>query len=201
MPRPDPDHIIQRLSAHEPRLIPPEAAPHRAGVAIIFSPGCQDVLFIRRAEQQGDPWSGHMAFPGGTVEADDPSHLQAARRETAEEVGLDLASGARLLGRISDVRASAGGRVIPMAISPFVFELLGPGSIVPNVEVQEVVWGPVGRLLDPGLTSTLPYTLKGETYELPCLRLDGRVIWGLTYQMLMILFSALGWQAGQEEAR
>ncbi len=49
-----------------------------------------DLLFIRRAEKSGDPWSGHMAFPGGHMESSDASLLAAAIRETQEEIGLDL---------------------------------------------------------------------------------------------------------------
>ena len=31
-----------------------------------------ELLFIRRSEREGDPWSGHVAFPGGRRSADDP---------------------------------------------------------------------------------------------------------------------------------
>ncbi|NJK89114.1 MAG: NUDIX domain-containing protein, partial [Myxococcales bacterium] len=40
------------------------------------------ILFIRRAQSPTDPWSGHMAFPGGRVEPDDRGPLGAAMRET-----------------------------------------------------------------------------------------------------------------------
>ena len=193
--------MARLLASHKARKISPEAAPRRAAVAIIFSPGCEELLLIRRAEQEGDPWSGHMAFPGGSVDPEDASDLDTARRETDEEVAVDLTHGARLLGQLDHVRASAGGRVIPMAIAPLVFELTGPVEPSPNEEVQEVLWGPVRRLLDPAIASTMPYTLGGTTYQLPCLRLEGRVIWGLTYQMLMILFGVLGWEATPAEER
>ena len=49
-----------------------------------------EVFFIRRAEHPRDPWSGHMAFPGGRQHAEDSSLLDTAIRETLEEVGLDL---------------------------------------------------------------------------------------------------------------
>ncbi|HBF63055.1 MAG TPA: CoA pyrophosphatase, partial [Gammaproteobacteria bacterium] len=35
------------------------------------APDSTDILFIKRAEKVGDPWSGHMAFPGGHRERED----------------------------------------------------------------------------------------------------------------------------------
>ena len=45
------------------------------------------LLLIHRADR-GDPWSNQMAFPGGHVEATDDGAVQAAYRETFEEVGI-----------------------------------------------------------------------------------------------------------------
>ena len=70
-------------------------------VAIILrNPAPQtELLFIKRSESAGDPWSGHMAFPGGHREADDAGLKETAIRETKEEIGLDL-SNAEYLGSI-----------------------------------------------------------------------------------------------------
>jgi len=187
----------ERLASGNPKAISDEEAPRRAAVAIILhesSDHCCEVLFIRRSTHEEDPWSGHMAFPGGRVEADDASSLAAARRETREEVGLDLERDARLLGRLDEVRASARGRVLPMAIAPFVFHLSGAPQTRCNQEVEEALWVPIARLLDPANASTVPYELGGHRFELPAFAIDGRIIWGLTYQMLMIFFQAMGWE-------
>src|SRR5688572_15001632 len=61
-----------------------------------------ELFFIRRAEHPQDPWSGHIAFPGGRRDPGDPNLLATAMRETLEEVGIDL-SRAKLLGRLPDV--------------------------------------------------------------------------------------------------
>ena len=58
-----------------------------------------EVLFIERAMRADDPWSGHMAFPGGRLEGGDDSARTAACRETREEVGLEL-SRAEYLGHL-----------------------------------------------------------------------------------------------------
>ncbi len=186
--------IAERLGDHEPRIIAADVAPRRAAVAIILGPAPDSrLLLIRRAEQSGDPWSGHMAFPGGVVDPGDASARQAAARETLEEVAVDLAADARYLGRMDDVRASAGGRVVGLAITPFVFALDRPVAPEPSAaEVQEVLWLPLSMLSDPGARSTVSWEHEDRRYELPCIRHRGRVIWGLTFQMLMALVELAG---------
>jgi 8-oxo-dGTP pyrophosphatase MutT (NUDIX family) len=200
MNRLDRQWIRERLSAHRPRPIADRVAPRRAAVASIFREKTDDLelMFIRRAVMEKDPWSGHMAFPGGQTDEGDRGPLGTARRETREEVGVNLEGAARLLGQLDDVIASARGRVLPMAITPFVFELIS--DVEPRLdraEVEEVVWVPVSMLLDPAYASTVPYTLAGQRFNLPCFRVFDRVIWGLTYQMLMRMFSVLDWVPGR----
>jgi 8-oxo-dGTP pyrophosphatase MutT (NUDIX family) len=193
----DLDWIRAQLAGHRPSTIEHETAPRRAAVAIILrsvddgaDTSCE-CLFIHRAVQSDDPWSGHMAFPGGRLEESDPSLLHAARRETLEEVGIDLERDGELLGAIDELRASARGRVLPMAISPFVFALAAPVTTRCSEEVAESVWVPLRQLLDPGSASTVPYVLEGQRFDLPCFRISGHVIWGLTYQMVMRFFALL----------
>jgi len=192
------DWVRQRLADHAPTRIDPAAAPRRAAVAIVMreleAPDCCEMLFIHRSENRDDPWSGHMAFPGGRIEPEDLSPLHAAKRETLEEIGVDLES-AELLGELDEVRASAGGTVIPLAISPFVFRLTGPVAIRCNPdEVDAVLWVPLRKLLDPASAGAVSYELAGQRFALPCFRIAERVIWGLTYQMVRRLFHVLEWR-------
>eukprot|EP01084_Bolivina_argentea_P242175 406350_1 len=48
-----------------------------------------DILYIRRAIKKGDPWSGHIAFPGGRHENNE-SLQSTVEREVMEEIGLDI---------------------------------------------------------------------------------------------------------------
>ena len=54
-----------------------------AAVAMILREAVEDVemLFIERARHDSDPWSGHLAFPGGKVEEGEQPQ-EAAERET-----------------------------------------------------------------------------------------------------------------------
>jgi hypothetical protein len=109
--------------------------------------------------------------------------LDTAIRETGEETGLDLREDAELLGRLDEIRAMARGRPVDLTIAPFVFRLLRPAPTVPNHEVVSLHWLPLDRLIDPGCRSILEHTHEGGILELPCLRVEDLVIWGLTYRM------------------
>jgi 8-oxo-dGTP pyrophosphatase MutT (NUDIX family) len=166
------------LARHTPRL---QEADRRAAVAVVANGDA--LLFIRRAEHPLDPWSGHMAFPGGMVDPGDADPLAAALRETLEEIGLDLSTGAELLGRLSDVKPLS--LRASLAISPFVFALAGDGPpLVPNEEVQEAIWIPWSFFADSRNRSTFFWSRNGVPVPMPCYDYEGRIVWGLTLRMV-----------------
>ena len=61
-----------------------------AAVSLLLRPSGDGLKFlaIKRAESEGDPWSGHMALPGGRRDAEDEDLWVTAVRETWEETGL-----------------------------------------------------------------------------------------------------------------
>lgn len=158
--------------------------------------GAAEVLLIRRTDQAGDPWSGHMAFPGGRSDPTDGSLLHTAVRETFEEVGLRLDPERDLIGRLDDLAAIARSHRFGLVIAPFVFTLRGDPSLSLNAsEVAEVVWAPLAPMLRGDLDTTFPYALGPETIPLPAFDVEGRVVWGLTHRMLLELFDILDGKA------
>jgi 8-oxo-dGTP pyrophosphatase MutT (NUDIX family) len=157
----------------------------RAAVALVLREGASglEILFIKRAEHEHDPWSGQVGFPGGRAEPEDADLAATAVRETLEETGVDLAREARRLGALDELQALARGRPMDLVISPFVFGLRRRLEGVPNHEVVSLHWLPLATLLDPGVRSTMPYRHGDAMLELPCLRAGGLVIWGLTFRM------------------
>lgn len=174
------------LAEFEPTIV----ADHRkrvvAAVAVVLRAGRNGIeaLLIHRAERTFDPWSGHMAFPGGRVESGDPSPLHAAIRETREEVALDLEGSATCLGRLSDATPRGRGRGLGLVIEPFVFEVEGEPVLSLSDEVQNVVWVPLRFFDDRGNRGSMWYWRTIVPVRLPCYRYQGHLIWGLTLRIL-----------------
>lgn len=166
-----------------------------AAVAMLLRDGAAgpEVFFIRRAEHPSDPWSGHMAFPGGRRQSDDDSLLDTAVRETREEVGLDLLAEADHIGQLDDLQAIARGKPQETVIRPFVFEVHRESPIRPDEkEVAEALWTPLLPLYRGEADTIRPYQWHGTQIDFPAYDVDGRVVWGLTYQMLRSFFRILG---------
>ncbi|HEX9202368.1 MAG TPA: CoA pyrophosphatase [Vicinamibacteria bacterium] len=192
MPRVDWEHVERALASREPTRVT-EPVASRAAVAAILRGGAPglEILFIRRAEHEGDPWSGQMGFPGGRAEPGEDDLSRTAVRETREETGIDLARDTERLGRLDEVRAMARMRPLDLAITPFVFRLRSRAEAILSAEVRSLHWLPLDGILAPAAQSTMPYAYQGTTLEFPCLRFDGLVIWGLTYRMFTNLQTLL----------
>ena len=181
------DEISSALEARPATSI--AEAGTRAAVAVLLrnAPLGIEMLFIRRAEHPEDPWSGHMAYPGGRSEPADADLQATAIRETLEETGIDLARCGRILGVLDDIRAMARGRPVDLAITPFVFRLDGDPETRLSHEVHSLHWIPFDLLFAEGSASVLDHEHDGARLKLPCIRVgrsgEELVIWGLTYRM------------------
>jgi 8-oxo-dGTP pyrophosphatase MutT (NUDIX family) len=174
---------LSRLAARADEAVP---ATRKAAVAAILREGAGGVelLFIRRAEHPRDPWSGQMGLPGGRVDPGDGSPRAAAVRETREEIGLDLETLGRPLGRLSEVRTHLPLGSVPHSVVPFVYGVEGDPSLRPNAEVQEALWVPLAFLSDRAHRSAFTWVRKGLPLPMPCTTYRGRVIWGLTLKIV-----------------
>jgi 8-oxo-dGTP pyrophosphatase MutT (NUDIX family) len=144
-----------------------------------------DVLLIKRAKRKGDPWSGHMALPGGRRSSEDASLLDTAVRETLEETGVDLNRSGVHLGRLGGV-APQSIHLPRLSIAPFVFGVPHdtPAHIA-SAEVDAVHWVPLTLLASPEVRSLLEVRLgTGLVQKFPSLNVAGEVVWGLTYRIL-----------------
>ena len=173
---------VSRTSQREPV---PEGV-RRAAVAAVVTPEL-DVLFIRRAEYPGDPWSGHISFPGGRVEAGE-DFLDAAIRETCEELSLDL-SEAALLGELDDV--ATRGPLPQIVIRPYVFAVETLPEVRPNHEVAGVHLLGLSQLLANDGRGTMHHPWRGHELVLPRVDFDGVRLWGLTLYMVDDLLDRL----------
>lgn len=190
--------MVTGLQSTDSRVIDAEDDWRHAAVAAVFRGGDDgaELLFIRRSIHPDDPWSGQIGFPGGRQEEDDEDGLATARRETLEEIGLDLADGgpARCLGALSSIQARARQKILPMLITPYAFAW--PGSSVsfsPNEEVEEAFWVSLAHLADPGRRvwyesqrAEIPYRFRALDVGQPV------PLWGLTHRMTLEILGRLG---------
>lgn len=181
VPDPTPSELRRRLAP------PPSAefasAGARAAVSVLLRAraGEWETLLIRRAERRGDPWSGHVAFPGGRREPVDADDLATAIRETREEIGLELAACGELLGALAPVAP----RGAPLTITVFPFVWTVPSDtppLRPNAEVALAFWVPLRDLRDPAAAAE--YVHPESAVRFPALLGGGHMVWGLTHRIL-----------------
>jgi 8-oxo-dGTP pyrophosphatase MutT (NUDIX family) len=177
-----------RLAQHQPVTGLGEAQ-RWAAVAAVLAPDPEALLVIRRAERAGDPWSGHMALPGGRQEGGDVDLVATAIRETREEVGVEL-SRAELAGALDDV-VPRTPRLPSLGVRPFVFLLPSRPRLVPNPEVAAASWVALEHLLHPDTYHQAHLDIGGEQRAFPAYRLDDAILWGLTERVVSALLELI----------
>jgi 8-oxo-dGTP pyrophosphatase MutT (NUDIX family) len=184
------DHWIQGLAraiaARPPRRVDVDPDVPAAAVALLVrhGGGGPELLLIRRAEREGDPWSGHMALPGGRSAPDDRDAEATAARETREEVGIDVERFGRRLGPL-DVLTPMSDRAPRITVSPFVFAVPPDAEPVPNHEVAQAIWVPLAELAEPGAATEYLHEMGDGTFmSFPAYGARGNVVWGLTHRIL-----------------
>jgi 8-oxo-dGTP pyrophosphatase MutT (NUDIX family) len=179
-------HLLSETEGtSSPPLHDSEEGP-QAAVSLILRNGRElEVLLIRRAETEGDPWSGQMALPGGRWDPEDENLLATAIRESWEETGVRLDQEGAVLGKLAWVTPNST-RLPPIFIFPFVFGVPdGTRAVVASPEVDEVLWIPLSHFSDPEASGTVEIRHGEEDVGIfPCLRVEDRVVWGLTYRIL-----------------
>ena len=188
-----PTQVAARLTPYRPAAGRPRRAARRAAVAAIlrFEDERVEVLLMERAVNAADRWSGHVSFPGGHWEEQDPDLLATSIRETREEVGVDLGRAGRLLGTLPPLKAVARRRVLPLTITPFVFHLAEDHPVVLGAEAAGWFWLPLAAAASGVLDGRYEHRLGPVPLQFPCWRHEGHVVWGLTFQMLRSLLATL----------
>ncbi len=186
------EQIREALSRHQPTLVARGPGHAEAAVALVLAGTGSDLSLcaILRAEHPLDPWSGHMALPGGRASAEDSGPRAVAERETLEEVGLALDESC-WIGPLSQVPVNLGGDR-RMVLSPFVYYLgeeLGPFTL--SDEVAQAYWIPLSHLWDPRNAGRYEWMRNGARLLYPSIRFRESAIWGLTFRVLTLFSDVL----------
>ncbi|MEO0368237.1 MAG: CoA pyrophosphatase [Pseudomonadota bacterium] len=182
------DAELAIIAQHQPTL-KTEAARVSAAVTVILrdTDHGTEYLLMQRAQHEGDPWSGQMGFPGGKIEQSDADSKQAAMREAYEEVGIDLAK-ADYIGQLDDLYGFKIDGVYVVHIASFVFKVSGDVAIVPNHEVAEIVWLPIGWLEDKNKYHAFDSPKIAKVKDMPSIAIDlqkQQVLWGITLRIVL----------------
>jgi 8-oxo-dGTP pyrophosphatase MutT (NUDIX family) len=170
-----------------------EAGVRKASVALIFragQDGSPELLFIKRAEYPGDPWSGQIAFPGGREESGDHSLWETAARETREETGIDLAHEGMLIGVLDDLRPRTV-RLPPVVVRPYVAVLERREPLELSPEVALAFWIPFGALAHKASWQEDTVFARGMQINARVFRHEDHVIWGMTERILAQLLELI----------
>ncbi len=166
------------------------APPSRRQSAVLMPlyerDGEPQVLFIRRTDRVG-MHKGEIGFPGGRIEPEDASPLDAALREAEEELGIPP----------SDVTPIGGLTPVPtivtsILIHPFVGRLDAPPTLRPDpFEVAEAIEVPLATLLDPATYHEEEWLLRGARRRVFVYRCGPHDIWGATGRIVQQFLARL----------
>ena len=182
------DDIRKALTRGPARNVTDLGKEGGAAVAMILVGHDNDLSLcvIRRAKRTGDPWSGHMAFPGGRFSADDTDPCATAERETREEIGLELDPSHRL-GALQRLPIWLSGRNRPLVLFPTVYYWGGREPVLElNEEVDASYWMPLSHAWDRQNSGHTTLATDRNTLYYPALRYGNERIWGITLRVLTL---------------
>ena len=186
--------LLRSLAEHPPLVVEADETMRLAAILLALrarADGEPELLMIKRAEAEGDPWSGHIACPGGRMEPGDRDLAVTAVRETWEETGVDVARDGRLLGHLDDISPRTQA-LPPIVIRPYVALVRAGVEIVPSREVAEAFWVPVSALRERTAWGMRRVSVRGGELEVSVFQHGQYVVWGLTERVLRQLLTYMG---------
>lgn len=143
------------------------------------------VILTRRTEHL-PKHAGQIAFPGGKIEEGDRGALDAALRETREEIGIP-ADRVEPIGYLDTYQTGSGFRIVPVVgfVDPHAELVLDPGEVAAAFEV------PLAFLMSPENHQRGSRTWRDRRrhfYEMP---FDKHYIWGVTAGIIRSLYDRM----------
>jgi len=182
--------VVERIAVDETAVW---GETRHASVAILIAGAKQNpsICFIRRAKWERDPWSEHIAFPGGSRAAGEDA-LQTLQRELKEEIGW-IVGDLQPPVQLPQLRIRLAGRERLLLLDAFVYRVEGARPILRcGPEVESAFWVPVAELWS--LNNLHHHTLNDgtETLVYPAIRTSEGIIFGITLRVLTLLSDQFG---------
>jgi 8-oxo-dGTP pyrophosphatase MutT (NUDIX family) len=170
------------LDGHLPK---PGRRPAAVLVPLVMHESGMAIILTQRSAHLTEH-AGEVSFPGGRLEAEDDGPVDAALRETEEEIGLPR-SLIRVVGQLDDYETSTG-----YVVTPIVGLIRPPFEVTPDpFEVEEVFEVPLSFILDQTNHELRIGVFRGKERRYYAMPYEGRFIWGATAGMLVNLFEVL----------
>ena len=156
--------------------------PKKASVLALFYPDNEQktrFLLTLRASYNGTH-SAQISFPGGKSEKEDLDFMHTAKRETFEEVGVEMKD-------ITIIRQFTDAYIPPsnFLVTPFMGVLNETPTFTTNEEVEELIEVKLSDLLnESNITIKNMTTSYMKSIDIPCFKLNGYIVWGATAMML-----------------
>ena len=174
------DHLLNPRMGQADNLIPAAVL-----IPVVNREDELKILFTRRAANLAQH-AGQISFPGGHVEESDNEPIDAALRETEEEVGLPRHH-IDVIGQLENYISRTG-----FEITPIVGVIEPPFTVVPQPsEVAEVFEVPLSFLLNPENHHRHTREISGENREFYAMPYGEYYIWGVTAGILVNLYEHL----------
>jgi 8-oxo-dGTP pyrophosphatase MutT (NUDIX family) len=186
--------LLHSLAERPGTVVPAPSRTRRAAILLVMrarSDGEPELLMIKRSDFEGDPWSGHIACPGGRMEPEDLDLAVTAVRETWEETGVDIATDGRLLGHLDEL-SPRSPHLPPLVIRPYVALVRSDVRIVPSREVADAFWVPLSALRTPAAWGTDTVHIRGRDRTVSVFRHGAYTVWGLTERVLRQFLEYIG---------
>jgi len=177
--------LREKLATLAPTVAEPEDWPLQAAVVLLLREVGEDVevLLIKRVEDPRDPWSGHIALPGGRRDPEDRTLWETAVRETREEVGLDLERDGDVLGQLGPISPS-NPLLPPIRVTPLVVGVRPDVVVTTGPEVERAFWVSLSALRRHGRSDRVEKIVRGERRVWPAYPSPYGPIWGMTERLL-----------------
>lgn len=169
--------------------VPANPFARKGAVLALFYP-IEEVphLALIQRHDYGGVHGGQISFPGGKIENQDKSPLDAALRESREELGIieDLVD---VLGPMTEVYV--------LASNFLVYPFLGtygsrPDFILDEREVEELLEVPLDTFMDESrIREKLIRSKAGFDLMAPYYDVNGKVLWGATAMMISEIISLI----------
>lgn len=154
-------------------------------IPVVFRAADTTIILTRRHEAMKHH-PGQISFPGGKVEAFDDGPVEAALRESWEEIGLQ-AGCVDIIGPVPDHVTVTGFRVTPIvAVVANTFE-----PVPRDGEVAEVFEVPLAHVIDPENYSIQGRIWQGQLRRYFVVPYGPHYIWGATARILGMLSSCI----------